>query len=80
MFSLRTKHTCRDQEAKHAGGAGPPLLLLHSFDSSLLEFRRLFPRLAAAGAETWAVDLAGACSHNIQRGGAAGARTARGRP
>ena len=36
------------------------MLLLHSFDSSLLEFRRLFPRLAAAGAETWAVDLAGA--------------------
>ncbi len=47
--------------ARHAG-AGAPLLLLHGFDSSLLEFRRLFPRLAAGGAETWAVDLAGATS------------------
>jgi hypothetical protein len=27
-------------------GAGPPLLLLHGFDSSLLEFRRLAPLLA----------------------------------
>ncbi len=28
-------------------GEGPPLLLLHGFDSSHLEFRRLVPRLAA---------------------------------
>ncbi|MEB3243308.1 MAG: alpha/beta hydrolase [Cyanobacteriota bacterium] len=28
------------------GGDGPPLLLLHGFDSSLLEFRRLAPLLA----------------------------------
>lgn len=28
-------------------GAGPPLLLLHGFDSSFLEFRRLAPLLAA---------------------------------
>ena len=28
-------------------GEGPPLLLLHGFDSSLLEFRRLVPLLAA---------------------------------
>ena len=28
-------------------GSGPPLLLLHGFDSSLLEFRRLVPPLAA---------------------------------
>ncbi len=27
-------------------GAGPPVLLLHGFDSSFLEFRRLAPRLA----------------------------------
>ena len=29
-------------------GDGPPLLLLHGFDSSFLEFRRLAPRLAAS--------------------------------
>ncbi|KAK9834838.1 hypothetical protein WJX81_002724 [Elliptochloris bilobata] len=46
--------------AEEGGTArGPPLLLLHGFDSSLLEFRRLFPRLVDGGAETWAVDLAG---------------------
>ena len=28
-------------------GQGPPLLLLHGFDSSFLEFRRLAPLLAA---------------------------------
>ena len=46
-----------------AAGAGSssttPLLLLHGFDSSLLEFRRLFPLLDAAGVGTWAVDLLG---------------------
>jgi len=36
----------------------PNLVLLHGFDSSLLEFRRLFPRLAAQSA-TWAIDLLG---------------------
>lgn len=36
----------------------PPFLLLHGFDSSLLEFRRLFPRLASFR-ETWAIDLLG---------------------
>ncbi|HHP7245363.1 MAG TPA: alpha/beta fold hydrolase [Elainellaceae cyanobacterium] len=35
-----------------------PMLLLPGFDSSLLEFRRLFPLLAAQR-ETWAVDLIG---------------------
>jgi pimeloyl-ACP methyl ester carboxylesterase len=30
-------------------GAGPPLLLLHGFDSSFLEFRRLAPLLAGHG-------------------------------
>ncbi|WP_017299876.1 alpha/beta fold hydrolase [Nodosilinea nodulosa] len=34
----------------------PPLLLIHGFDSSLLEFRRLLPLLAP---RTWAVDLLG---------------------
>lgn len=40
------------------GASGPPLLLLHGFDSSLLEFRRLLPLLAAQR-ETWAMDLLG---------------------
>jgi pimeloyl-ACP methyl ester carboxylesterase len=35
-----------------------PILLLHGFDSSLLEFRRLLPNLASAR-PTWAVDLFG---------------------
>lgn len=41
-----------------AGSGDSPLLLLHGFDSSLLEFRRLVPQLAQAR-ETWAVDLLG---------------------
>jgi pimeloyl-ACP methyl ester carboxylesterase len=40
-------------------GAGEPaILLLHGFDSSLMEFRRLMPLLAEHH-ETWAVDLLG---------------------
>lgn len=35
-----------------------PILLLHGFDSSVFEFRRLLPLLAQQ-AETWAVDLLG---------------------
>jgi pimeloyl-ACP methyl ester carboxylesterase len=35
-----------------------PLLLIHGFDSSLFEFRRLMPQLAPQ-APTWAVDLLG---------------------
>ena len=41
-----------------AGKGNPPILLLHGFDSSVLEFRRLLPMLAAHH-ETWAVDLLG---------------------
>jgi len=41
-----------------AGSTGMPILLLHGFDSSVLEFRRLFP-LLAMGQETWAVDMVG---------------------
>jgi pimeloyl-ACP methyl ester carboxylesterase len=40
------------------GSDGTPILLLHGFDSSVLEFRRLLPLLAAEN-ETWAVDLLG---------------------
>ncbi|MDA0266904.1 MAG: alpha/beta fold hydrolase [Cyanobacteria bacterium] len=39
-------------------GQGTPILLLHGFDSSLFEFRRLLPLLATT-AETWALDLLG---------------------
>ena len=40
------------------GNGGTPILLLHGFDSSLLEFRRLLPLLATNN-QTWAVDLLG---------------------
>lgn len=40
------------------GRGGTPILLLHGFDSSVLEFRSLLPLLAAHN-ETWAVDLLG---------------------
>ena len=40
------------------GEGGTPILLLHGFDSSLLEFYRLIPLLAAKN-ETWAIDLLG---------------------
>ncbi len=40
------------------GAGGTPILLLHGFDSSVFEFRRLLPLLAREN-ETWAVDLLG---------------------
>lgn len=42
----------------HQGSGVQPILLLHGFDSSVLEFRRLIPLLAIEN-ETWAVDLLG---------------------
>jgi pimeloyl-ACP methyl ester carboxylesterase len=36
-----------------------PLILVHGFDSSCLEYRRLGPKLAALGIDTYAVDLLG---------------------
>jgi pimeloyl-ACP methyl ester carboxylesterase len=42
----------------HLGDSGTPILLLHGFDSSVLEWRRLQPLLAWQR-ETWAVDLLG---------------------
>lgn len=42
----------------HQGSGGTPILLLHGFDSSVLEFRRLLPLLATEN-ETWAVDMLG---------------------
>ena len=40
------------------GSGGIPILLLHGFDSSVLEFRRLLPLLAAEN-QTYTVDLLG---------------------
>lgn len=42
----------------HQGTGGTPILLLHGFDSSVLEFCSLIPLLATHN-ETWAVDLLG---------------------
>ncbi|MEM8780554.1 MAG: alpha/beta hydrolase [Cyanobacteria bacterium P01_G01_bin.49] len=42
----------------HQGIGNTPILLLHGFDSSLLEFRRLFPQLSQQQ-QTWAIDLLG---------------------
>ncbi len=42
----------------HQGSGGTPILLLHGFDSSVFEFRRLLPLLAVQQ-DTWAVDLLG---------------------
>lgn len=40
------------------GEGGVPILLLHGFDSSVFEFRRLLP-LLSAHRQTWALDLLG---------------------
>jgi pimeloyl-ACP methyl ester carboxylesterase len=40
------------------GSGGTPMLLIHGFDSSVLEFRRLIPLITAEN-ETWVVDLLG---------------------
>jgi pimeloyl-ACP methyl ester carboxylesterase len=42
----------------HQGSGATPVLLIHGFDSSILEFRRLLPLLSTKH-ETWAVDLLG---------------------
>ena len=47
---VATSYLCR--------GQGVPVLLLHGFDSSLFEFRRLVPLLADR-AQVWAMDLLG---------------------
>ncbi len=42
----------------HQGTGNTPILLVHGFDSSVFEYRRLLPLLAQTN-ETWAVDLLG---------------------
>ncbi|XP_015695425.1 uncharacterized hydrolase YugF-like [Oryza brachyantha] len=39
--------------------SGDPLVLLHGFDSSCLEWRYTYPLLEEAGLEAWAVDILG---------------------
>lgn len=42
----------------HQGTGGIPLVFLHGFDSSIFEFRRIMP-IIAADREVWAIDLLG---------------------
>ncbi|MBP5976931.1 alpha/beta hydrolase [Brasilonema sp. CT11] len=42
----------------HQGSGSTPLLLIHGFDGSVFEFRRLIPLLAVQN-QTWTVDLLG---------------------
>lgn len=51
---ILTSYVCDGQ----AQDEQAPILLLHGFDSSLFEFRRLIPRLAPTY-QTWAMDLFG---------------------
>jgi len=51
--------TCYARTEASAGEGESVLLLLHGFDSSCLEWRRLLPELDAMGQEAWAVDILG---------------------
>lgn len=44
-----------------------PVVLLHGFDSSCLEWRYTFPLLEEAGLETWAVDILGWGFSDLER-------------
>ncbi|CAH9079171.1 unnamed protein product [Cuscuta epithymum] len=44
-----------------------PVVLLHGFDSSLLEWRYVFPMLEEAGLETWAIDIVGWGFSDLER-------------
>lgn len=46
-------------QGKSSNSAAPPLFLIHGFDSSALEYRRLGGQLAQRGIDTYAVDLLG---------------------
>lgn len=52
---ILTSYVCDGKSPNHDDA---PILLLHGFDSSLLEFRRLLPQLATSR-QTWAMDLFG---------------------
>jgi len=59
-FPLTTPFSATPIETSYVqqGQNHPPIVLLHGFDSSLMEFRRILPKLASAR-ECWAVDLFG---------------------
>ncbi|KAL5197653.1 hypothetical protein ABZP36_001165 [Zizania latifolia] len=46
--------------------SGDPVVLLHGFDSSCLEWRSTYPLLEAAGLEVWAVDVLGWGFSNLE--------------
>ncbi len=55
------KHPSKESQGKESQGK-TPMLLLHGFDSSVLEFRRLLPLLMQGEltqSEAWAIDLLG---------------------
>ncbi|MEO0540224.1 MAG: alpha/beta fold hydrolase [Cyanobacteria bacterium P01_A01_bin.105] len=58
--TVSTSYVCQGDvgQGDVGQGEGTPVLLLHGFDSSLFEFRRLVPQLAAQ-TQTWAVDMLG---------------------
>lgn len=52
-------HWPASSAAKRSYGPTLPLVLVHGFDSSCLEYRRLGPKLADLGIDVYAVDLLG---------------------
>jgi pimeloyl-ACP methyl ester carboxylesterase len=60
MTAIRTTfvHQEPNQELDQEPNQGQPIVLLHGFDSSVFEFRRLLP-LLAQHQPTWAIDLLG---------------------
>jgi pimeloyl-ACP methyl ester carboxylesterase len=60
QISILTPLSSRPISTTHAraGEGKTPFLLIHGFDSSLLEYRRLFP-LLSEDRETWLVDILG---------------------
>lgn len=54
---IATTYVRLGQDVRQGRGE-PPMLLLHGFDSSVFEFRRILPLLAAQY-HTWAIDLLG---------------------
>ena len=49
-------------------GTATPLVLIHGFDSSSMEFRRFLPVLRDAGVEAWALDVYGCGFTDFQPG------------
>jgi pimeloyl-ACP methyl ester carboxylesterase len=58
FVSITSQNQVIDTSYVRQGSGDLPILLLHGFDSSVLEWRRLWPLLSSA-TETWAVDLLG---------------------